>query len=709
MKLVTELMQLPLSFDSVRLNEEVSALAESAWINSSDETGDRVVPLIAPHGKTDSDSPRGPMKATPFLEECLYIQQVLATFNAPLGQCLLVRRSADRKDWQVDRGYYQLDRVRIILPLDSEANITLAGGSASTPIQAGEAWLVDTWKRHRLLVKGAKSLTYLVIDSVGSPQFWNMSGNGQPPGNKKSKIKWTPKAVDFVPNRKPYLLMETRNFPRVMSPWEMQIHIQRMDAEIAQTLADKAELWQPIVTQCHYLHRTWWTLWSVFGDSTGFDEYQQERNKFLAAINEHRGKLLLDHGEDCVSLLENWIANSALNFDLGEAKPEDGQVMTQPAQPKPEKTDDKPDKPAAEQGTPFANDAELVKEPLRCVNTTNFPKLLNQLGISLVVSTYQAGKLIFVRTDGSKLNTHFRSFQTPMGLTLDRRRLVVGTRFHVMEYLNQPEVAAKLEPANKHDACYLPLSNHVTGDIRIHELGIDRDKQLWIVNTRFSCLCTLDGEHSFVPRWRPPFVTALSPEDRCHLNGLAMVNGRPKYVTALGITDTRGGWRENKANGGILMDIDTGEILLSGLSMPHSPRWYRDKLWILESGEGSIANVDLSNASWEAIAEVPGFTRGIDFYQNYAFIGLSQVRESATFSGIPITERLQERTCGVWVIDLNNGKTVGFLRFESGVREIFAVQVLPNVRFPDLIHDDNVLLSNSFVLPKEVMAEVVVN
>ena len=227
-----------------------------------------------------------------------------------------------------------------------------------------------------------------------------------------------------------------------------------------------------------------------------------------------------------------------------------------------------------------------------------------------------------------------------------------------------------------------------------------------MVNTRFCCLCTLDADHSFSPRWRPPFVTALAPEDRCHLNGLGLVDGRPKYVTALGETDTPGGWRANKAHGGILMDLDTNEIVLRGLSMPHSPRWYQGRLWVLESGQGSLARADSTRGRWETVAQVPGFTRGLDFAGPLAFIGLSQVRESAVFSGIPMVERGQERTCGVWVVDLETGQTVGFLRFEAGVQEIFAVQVLPGLRFPEVLEWGDERLSHTYVLPDAAIAEV---
>jgi uncharacterized protein (TIGR03032 family) len=346
--------------------------------------------------------------------------------------------------------------------------------------------------------------------------------------------------------------------------------------------------------------------------------------------------------------------------------------------------------------------------PLRAVHTSNFPALLRQLGASLLVTTYQAGKLVMVRDEGDHLNTHFRGFQAPMGMALSGDRLAVGTKLQVWEFVDVPAVTAKLEPPGRHDACFLPRSCHVTGNIQIHEMAWGAGNELWVVNTRFSCLCTLDRSASFAPRWRPPFVTALEPTDRCHLNGLGMVDGRPRYVTALGETDEPAGWRANKARGGIVMDVASGEVIARGLSMPHSPRWYAGRLWVCESGTGTFGFIDPNTRRYEPIAETPGFTRGLDFAGNLAFIGLSQVRESAVFSGIPITERLtdEERTCGVCVIDLRNGEVVSLLRFETAVQEVFAVTVLPGLRYPALINDDEKLLENSFTVPDAALADV---
>lgn len=342
--------------------------------------------------------------------------------------------------------------------------------------------------------------------------------------------------------------------------------------------------------------------------------------------------------------------------------------------------------------------------PFRSRYTASVPELLRRLHSSLLVSTYQSGHVITVRADGGQLNTHFRDFQSPMGMAVGPQYLAIGTQHHVWEYRNQPAVARKLDPPGKHDACFLPRAAHVTGDIRIHELAF-AEQALWLVNTRFSCLCTLDEAHSFVPRWRPRFVSHLAAEDRCHLNGMAVSDQRVRFVTALGQTNTPNGWRERKASGGCVIDVESGEIVVAGLSMPHSPRWYHGRLWVLESGKGTLATLDIDSGRIDTVAELPGFTRGLAFAGPYAFIGLSQVRESV-FGGIPLTERLQERACGVWVVNIQSGNIVGFVRFADAIQEIFDIQLLAGLRFPDLSDPDGELIGGAYVLPAAALAEV---
>jgi uncharacterized protein (TIGR03032 family) len=287
-----------------------------------------------------------------------------------------------------------------------------------------------------------------------------------------------------------------------------------------------------------------------------------------------------------------------------------------------------------------------------------------------------------------------------MGLAVDARRLAIGTRKEVWLLRNAPDIASRIEPAGTHDACYLPRSSHVTGDIGIHEIAYVGD-ELWIVSTRFSCLCTLSPDYSFIPRWRPPFVTALAAEDRCHLNGLTLVDGQPGYVTALGTTDTAGGWRADKPHGGCIVDVGSGEFVTRGLSMPHSPRWHEGRLWVLESGMGGLALVDRANGQRETICRLPGFTRGTALAGPYAFIGLSKIRATSAMDGVPLAERRDELKCGVAVVDLRSGAAVAMLEFQTAVEEIFDVQLLPDIRFPELIGFQQETILHTFVVPPE--------
>jgi uncharacterized protein (TIGR03032 family) len=223
----------------------------------------------------------------------------------------------------------------------------------------------------------------------------------------------------------------------------------------------------------------------------------------------------------------------------------------------------------------------------------------------------------------------------------------------------------------------------MTGDIHVHEMAWAAPAgELWFVNTLFSCLCTLDEGHSFVPRWRPPFITALAAEDRCHLNGLALADGRPRYVTAMAETDTPRGWRPNKATAGCLIDVDSGRTVARGFAMPHSPRVHQGRAWLLDSGTGRLVTVDPATGDVRAVAEQPGYVRGLALYGSYAFVGLSKIRETSTFGGVPIAQRRESLRCGVGVVELATGRDVGHLEFKSGVDEIFDVQVLPGVRLP---------------------------
>jgi uncharacterized protein (TIGR03032 family) len=327
--------------------------------------------------------------------------------------------------------------------------------------------------------------------------------------------------------------------------------------------------------------------------------------------------------------------------------------------------------------------------------TQNLVDLLGQSGNSIVFSTYKSNMLITVGVYNNALDIRYRTFPKPMGMYVSQGKLWAGLGRGIWSFCNFNRAGSQVSGERQFDACYLPVDIHFTADIDIHEMEYCSD-DLYFLNTKFSCLCVANKNSSFKPVWKPPFITSLQPTDKCHLNGFCARDDKPRYVTALGIEDDPAGWRKNKANGGILMDIATNEVLCKGLSMPHSPRWHQERLWFLESGKGSLSYYDFKTEKAVEVVQIPGFTRGIQFVGNLAFIGVSTIRKSATFSGLPITN-VAKRVCGVWVVDIAKGEIVSFIEFTQGIEEIFAVCVLPHSNMEIFGHDDAVSQSSYIV------------
>ena len=335
-------------------------------------------------------------------------------------------------------------------------------------------------------------------------------------------------------------------------------------------------------------------------------------------------------------------------------------------------------------------------------HTASLVDLLRQAGVALTVSTYKSGHVIVARAR-ERLDTEFLRLDRPMGIAVDGNRLAVGTGQAIHEFISQTALVARLPTPDQFSTVYAPMTVSFTGDVAIHDMAYGADRTLYFVNTLFSCLCRRDFDASFTPVWQPPWISRLADEDRCHLNGLALVDGEPRYVSALATTDTAGGWREHRGTGGVIVDVRDNRIVAEGLSMPHSPRWHDGQLWVLLSGTGGLAQVDLTTGAVTVVAQLPGFTRGLAFIGPYALVGLSQVRESV-FTGLPVTSTAAERNCGVWVVDTRTGETVGLWRFGGMVQELFDVVVVP-ARWPTLVEAGD-LTSRSYVLSPETLARL---
>ncbi|MBI2242575.1 MAG: TIGR03032 family protein [Nocardioides sp.] len=324
-------------------------------------------------------------------------------------------------------------------------------------------------------------------------------------------------------------------------------------------------------------------------------------------------------------------------------------------------------------------------------HSATFPQVLEEAGCSLLVSTYQAGQLVAIGTHDGRPTFSFRRFDQAMGVAVGADRVAVGGKTQVWTLRDHSDIAPAIAPKGRYDRCWLPRASVVTGAIACHELAWG-ESGLWVVNTAFSCLATLDDRFSFVPRWRPPFVSGLAAEDRCHLNGLAMRDGRPASVTAFAPSDQPGAWRSTRNDSGVVVDVASGEVVTAGLAMPHSPRWYGGHLFVLNSGYGRLEHVEPSSGRREIVATFPGYARGLAFHGGLAFVGLSRIRETNVFGGAPIAEYHDQLLCGVGVVELASGATVATLQFDTAVTEIFDVQVVPGTRCPTLGGDDEVWL-----------------
>jgi uncharacterized protein (TIGR03032 family) len=327
--------------------------------------------------------------------------------------------------------------------------------------------------------------------------------------------------------------------------------------------------------------------------------------------------------------------------------------------------------------------------PIRCGITEGFQEWMSRAGGALAVTTYHAGKVILFGWDGRQVTLQTRFFPKPMGLSADGTRMAMATGEHVWLFANAPRLAPEYQPEepDKFDALYLPRARYYTGDLMVHDVAFGQEG-LWLVNTRFNCLALLSYEYSFVPRWQPAFISEFVSEDRCHLNGLALIDGQPRYVTALGETDVIGGWRATRVAGGIVIDVANDRIVLRGLSMPHSPRWHDGRLWVLNSGAGELWQADPVSGQHTVICALPGYLRGLSLVGPFAVIGLSQIRERHTFAGMPVQEWHPQLVCAVVVVDWRNGQEVGRVEFVAGCQEIYEVLFLPGVLRPMVLDTD---------------------
>jgi uncharacterized protein (TIGR03032 family) len=323
---------------------------------------------------------------------------------------------------------------------------------------------------------------------------------------------------------------------------------------------------------------------------------------------------------------------------------------------------------------------------------------------SLAFSSYQTGQLFLVgRHPNGTISFNQQNFSRAMGLAWTGGRLYLGSLCQVWRLENMLKPG---EVGNEtFDAVLVPRNAQTTGDVDIHELGVDAQGRVIFVNTKYSCLAALDLTDSFRPIWKPPFISKLAPEDRCHLNGMAMAEGAPAYVTAVSRSDVLTGWRERRHEGGVVIEVATGRVITDQLSMPHSPRVAGKKLYVLDSGRGQIVEVDRATGSKRDIAFCPGFLRGMSIHNGHAIVTVSKPRDG-TFKHLSLDAELKQRDaepwCGILIVNLQTGDTVEWIRLDGHITELFDVVAMPGVQCPMSIGPDTAEMRGTITFSPEI-------
>ena len=341
--------------------------------------------------------------------------------------------------------------------------------------------------------------------------------------------------------------------------------------------------------------------------------------------------------------------------------------------------------------------------PFSCQYSPQIPELLSRLNCTIAISTYQAGKLVFISPkDEDTLIQLPRSFAKPMGIAENKNtdQLALACKDEIVVFSNSPQLAQHYPPApQKYDALYMPRTTYHTGALDIHDLCFGKDGKLYAVNTLFSCIMTVDDQFNFTPFWKPPFIDKLVSEDRCHLNGMALKDGVPKYATAFNQDNSFKSWRKNVTTTGVILDLETNETIATNLAMPHSPRWFEGALYVLLSATGELIRVDVNSGKKEVVVKLDGFVRGMDLYKDYLFIGLSKIRKnSSSFGKLPFAENANQ--AGIVIVHLPTGSIAGQIKYLNSLDEIYDVHILGEKVRPNILNTTKTDYKHGLMTPE---------
>jgi uncharacterized protein (TIGR03032 family) len=264
--------------------------------------------------------------------------------------------------------------------------------------------------------------------------------------------------------------------------------------------------------------------------------------------------------------------------------------------------------------------------PLRSVYSAGARQVLERLGCSVLLTAPAADRLVSIRRDGYRVNTHFHRSARPRAVAHAGRRLAVAGDRCVTAYVDRPEAQtdASADQGTAHFVQDQRWSLEADG---IEDLAFAGDRIL-LAASELGCV-ELAGDHGLRPVWRPPAAAGQ------RLTGIAITGERLAYATV---------------DGGCVVDVDSDEIVVSDLSQPCAPRWHDRRLWLLESGRRALCELELATGASRTVAELPGLPTGLALAGGVAVVCLSPAR--------------------VCFIELATGTQLGFVRFEGQISHV---------------------------------------
>lgn len=329
------------------------------------------------------------------------------------------------------------------------------------------------------------------------------------------------------------------------------------------------------------------------------------------------------------------------------------------------------------------------------------PNWLNENKCNIAISSYNSHFIFTIGLDDKDQPfLYCKSAPRAMGICYKNNELIASSLGNITTYTNRGEL--KDNVYGIFDKNFVPNTTIHRQDVDIHDICKTDDGEIYYISAMFSCICKPSKDNkTFEVYWKPPWISKLAAEDRCHLNGLCCIDGKPRFVSSICQGDIVKTWQEkSRVKQGIIYDLENEEIYCEGLSHPHSPRWYNNKLWLLNSGTGYFGHVE--DKKFVEKVFIPGFIRGLAFHNNFAVVTTSLDRHNKDFEEYELGDNLEKKgtkgKCGIWIINMESFDIIHNFEFKGDVRELYDTVIIPECRRVRVMDVNDPKLVDNFIL-----------